>query len=112
MPYTFDGIPYGVSIGGDGLVPRIQNSVKINEEPIPYTDDEVIDYGGMNLRRVRCRIQVLNAHVANFENRLGKSKVLQFNTITMNARLIELNNPMMNFDQTHYWFEAYWVEST
>lgn len=111
MSYDFNTVPFGVVVSGDGLIPRVGRTTNINEESIPYSNDEVIDYGGLSLRRVRSKILVLADNVDAFEAQLGVVATLNFDTVSMSARLAALDSPVMNFDRTHFWFDAYWIES-
>ena len=96
---------------GDGMIPRFGRTINYSLEHIPFSDTDVLDYGGKSAPIMKATIIVLAAAVASMEACLGLSGSLITPTITTTARLIELSNPRHNFDGTHYFYDATWIQT-
>lgn len=111
MAYTFGGVAFGLQTS-DGMVALPEKKANVNVEHIPYSDDDVMDIGGLSVPSFKGPIIVLAANRAAFEALLGEERTLVWGSFaTTTALLSELSNPHMNYDGTHFFYNATWIQT-
>lgn len=112
MTYTFGGVSFGVATP-DGMVPKPSLAVALSIEHIPYSNKDVIWRGGLQTPTFNFPMIVLEANHLAIEALLGSEAVLVYGTYgTVLATLSALNNPRSNFDETHWFYDATFLQTT
>lgn len=95
----------------DGRIPEPQKSLNYSIEHMPYSNVDIVDLGGFSAPLIRWPLIVLAANIAALRARLGETGTLTETSFSTTATLLEISNVIKNYDGTHYWCDALWIEA-